>query len=96
MNAEHPQPSLADLLSAVADELGTSGANRVYRAACRARWKRLIAANQAATVVEIAGLRNAHGPAYIAAQKRIDALFAERKRMQDAAYGPMPEIEARP
>lgn len=93
--SNQPQPSLADVLCVIAKERGPDEAFRLERAARKAMWKRLIAANQSAIEIEVAGLRDVTGSAYVAAQARIDALFAERNRMSDAAFGPMKPLEVR-
>lgn len=97
MSAEHPQPSLADVLSAVAKEHGDGAAYRVHKVACKIMWRRLIDANQRLIEAEIAGLRNltGGGTAYRESQRRLDALFAERNRLSDAAYGKLPALEVR-
>lgn len=97
MSAEVQQPSLADVLCAVAEELGSAGAKRVHKAACKLMWKRLIAANQREIEAETLGLRNATGPALKATQRRLEALTAERNLFLDSAFGRLPgELEARP
>lgn len=96
MSADHPQPSLADLLSAVATELGAERAHRIHKSATKMMWKRLIADNQRAIEAEIERLRCVTGVARRETQARMDALFTERGRMHTAAFGPMPALEARP
>lgn len=96
MSTADQEPSIADMLCAIAAEHGEGAAYRAHKAAKKLMWKRLIAANQAATTAEIAGLRNVTGRAYVAAQKRIDVLFAEHERLREAAFGHLPPFEVRP
>jgi hypothetical protein len=96
MGAENPQPSLADLLSAVANECGDGTAHRIHKAATRMMWKRLIGANQRAIEEQIARLRDVTGNEYRETQTRLDSLFNERNRLSDAAFGRLTPIEARP
>lgn len=97
MSAEHPQPSLADVLSAVAAELGDGAAHRIHRAACQLMWKRLIASNLGKIGANVASLRDARGAEHAEIQRRLGALLLERERLHTAAYGQMPSpIEVRP
>lgn len=97
MSSEHPQPSLADLLSAIAAEHGEGAAHRAHKAAKKLMWRRLIAANQRAIEAEMLVLRNVTGPALKETQRRLKALTAERNLFLDSAYGRLPgELEARP
>ena len=81
------RPTIDDLRAAVLREYGSAASERVESRAKTIAWERLCEANQRATNAELDLAKTLTGPAWLAAQERISALFAEHARLMAAMDG---------
>jgi hypothetical protein len=81
------QPTIDDLRIAVLRECGDKAAARIERRARHIVWERLAADNRRATDALLATLESLTGPAWLQAQDRVTALFAEHSALMECLGG---------